>query len=130
MKEEKHKRSLLVKITLIIVGTSTLVLGLVGVAIPVLPTTPFLLVSAACYANSSERMHAFLLKSKIYKNTVEKFIREGGMSLRAKLTITIPVGILLTVLFFVFESPVVKIIIVALFIGKVITFVKIPTIRK
>jgi len=130
MKDEKNKRSLLIKTVLIIVGTSTLALGLVGVVIPVLPTTPFLLVSAACYANSSEKMHAFLLKSKIYKNTVEKFIQEGGMSLKAKLSITIPIGILLTVLFFVFENPVVKIIIVALFLGKVITFVKIPTIRK
>ncbi len=130
MKDKKNKRSLFIKTVLIIVGTSTLALGLIGVAIPVLPTTPFLLVSAACYANSSEKMHAFLLKSKLYKNTVERFLQEGGMTLKAKLTITIPVGILLTVLFFVFESPVVKIIIVALFVGKVITFVKIPTIRK
>src|SRR6056297_2918057 len=98
MKDEKHKRSLLVKITLIIIGTSTLTLGLVGVALPVLPTTPFLLVSVACYANSSEKMHAFLLKSKLYKNTVEKFLQEGGMSLKTKLSITIPVGILLMVL--------------------------------
>ena len=130
MKDEKHKRSLLVKITLIIIGTFTLVLGLIGVMLPILPTTPFLLVSAACYANSSEKMHTFLLKSKIYKNTVDKFIRQGGMSLKAKLTITIPVGILLTVLFFIFESPVVKIIIVALFVAKVITFIKIPTIKE
>ncbi|MFP4461769.1 MAG: YbaN family protein [Thermotogota bacterium] len=130
MKNEKNKRSLLNKTVLIIVGTSTLALGLVGVVLPVLPTTPFLLVSAACYANSSEKMHAFLLKSKVYKNTVDKFLREGGMSLKAKLSITIPVGILLTVLFFVFESPVVKVIIAALFVVKVITFVKIPTIKE
>ncbi len=130
MKDENHRKSLLIKTVLIIVGTFTLTLGLVGVALPVLPTTPFLLVSVACYANSSEKMHAFLLKSKLYKNTVEKFLQEGGMSLKTKLSITIPVGILLMVLFFVFESPVVKIIIVALFVGKVITFVKIPTIKK
>jgi len=130
MKDENHRKSLLIKTVLIIVGTFTLTLGLVGVALPVLPTTPFLLVSVACYANSSEKMHAFLLKSKLYKNTVEKFLQEGGMSLKTKLSITIPVGILLMVLFFVFESPVVKIIIVALFVGKVVTFVKIPTIKK
>ena len=55
---------------------------------------------------------------------------QGGMSLKAKLTITIPVGILLTVLFFIFESPVVKIIIFALFVAKVITFILIPTIEE
>jgi len=128
MKNNSPKRRLLIKVVLILIGSLTLGLGLLGVAIPVLPTTPFLLVSAACYANSSEKMHAFLLKSKVYKNTVDKFINDGGMSLRAKLSITIPVGILLTVLFFVFESPVVKIIIVCLFVAKVITFILIPTI--
>ncbi len=130
MKKERQNKSLVLKISLIIIGSITLVLGLIGVFIPVLPTTPFLLISAGCYANSSEKMHTFLLKSKIYKNTVEKFLQEGGMSLRAKLTITIPVSILLTVLFFFFESPVVKIIIAGLFIAKVITFIKIPTIHK
>src|SRR6056297_683216 len=77
MKDKKLQKSLVIKIILMIIGTFTLGLGLVGVAIPVLPTTPFLLVSAACYANSSDRLHAVLLKSKLYKNTVDKFIREG-----------------------------------------------------
>lgn len=130
MKKERQNKSLVLKISLIIIGSITLVLGLIGVFIPILPTTPFLLISAGCYANSSEKMHAFLLKSKIYKNTVEKFLKEGGVSLRVKMTITIPVSILLTVLFCLFESPVVKCIIAGLFIAKVITFIKIPTIHK
>ncbi len=130
MKDNSPKRRFLIKVILIVIGSLTLGLGLLGVAVPILPTTPFLLVSAACYANSSEKMHTFLLKSKVYKNTVEKFLQQGGMSLKAKLTITIPVGILLTVLFFIFESPVVKIIIFALFVAKVITFILIPTIEE
>ena len=121
---------MLTKVLLIIIGSLTLGLGVLGVLLPVLPTTPFLLVSAACYANSSDKMHTFLLKSRVYKNTVDKYIRQGGMSLRAKLAITIPVGILLTILFFIFESPVVKIVIVVLFIAKVITFIVIPTIKE
>ncbi|HRW35072.1 MAG TPA: YbaN family protein [Thermotogota bacterium] len=130
MKKERRHKGIILKTSLMIIGSTTLVLGLIGVFIPVLPTTPFLLISVGCYANSSEKMHAFLLKSKIYENTVEKFLKEGGMSLRAKLSITIPVGILLTVLFFLFENPVVKIIIAGLFVAKVITFIKIPTINK
>lgn len=130
MKKERRHKGIILKTSLMIIGSTTLVLGLIGVFIPVLPTTPFLLISVGCYANSSEKMHTFLLKSKIYENTVEKFLKEGGMSLRAKLSITIPVGILLTVLFFLFENPVVKIIIAGLFVAKVITFIKIPTINK
>lgn len=46
---------------LLVVGTASLVLGLVGIVLPVLPTTPFLLVTAACYARASTRLYAWLL---------------------------------------------------------------------
>jgi len=113
---------------LILTGTAALFLGILGVFLPVLPTTPFLIVTAGCYANSSDKLHAKLVKSRIYNNTVEKFLKEKGMSLKAKLSITIPVGILLTVLFFLVEPLVLKIIIVVLFVVKVITFSLMPTI--
>src|SRR6056297_4211834 len=113
---------------LILTGTAALFLGILGVFLPVLPTTPFLIVTAGCYANSSDKLHAKLIKSRIYNNTVEKFLKEKGMSLKAKLSITIPVGILLTVLFFLVEPLVLKIIIVVLFVVKVITFSLMPTI--
>jgi len=113
---------------LILTGTAALFLGILGVFLPVLPTTPFLIVTAGCYANSSDKLHAKLIKSRIYNNTVVKFLKEKGMSLKAKLSITIPVGILLTVLFFLVEPLVLKIIIVVLFVVKVITFSLMPTI--
>jgi uncharacterized membrane protein YbaN (DUF454 family) len=46
---------------LIIVGTVALALGAIGIFVPVLPTTPFLLVAAACYARSSTRLYEWLL---------------------------------------------------------------------
>ena len=46
---------------LVVVGTLSLVLGLIGIVVPVLPTTPFLLVAAACYARASTRLYGWLL---------------------------------------------------------------------
>ena len=127
MMPKKKKR--LIQYILILAGSVTLALGFVGVLIPVLPTTPFVLVSLICFANSSEKLHAKLIRSKIYNNTVERFLREKGMTLKAKLVITVPVGILLTVLVFLFDNPWIRLIIITLFVIKIIVFIRIPTIK-
>lgn len=47
------------------VGVSALVTGLVGIVVPVLPTTPFILLAAACFAKSSRRFHDWLLNHRV-----------------------------------------------------------------
>lgn len=49
---------------LLIVGTASLVIGVIGIVVPVLPTTPFLLLTAACYARTSTRLYVWLVGQK------------------------------------------------------------------
>lgn len=54
-------RSRLVRATCVVIGTVALGFGIAGLVLPVLPTTPFLLLAAACYARASERLYTWLL---------------------------------------------------------------------
>ena len=83
-------RHLLVAFGFVCVG-----LGAIGVVLPILPTTPFLLLAAACFANGSERFHSWFCATKLYKNHLEGFVKHRSMPMKTKLCICIPVSALL-----------------------------------
>jgi tRNA (uracil-5-)-methyltransferase TRM9 len=75
---------------LIAAGTTSTAIGILGIFVPILPTTPFLLLAAACYARSSERFYRWLLYNRILGAYIRNYIEGKGMALKAKLfTITL-----------------------------------------
>ena len=75
-------------------------LGTVGVFLPVLPTTPFYLLTVFFFANSSERLHTWFLGTRLYKKHLESFVEHRGMLLSTKLSIIVTVTLLMGFGFF------------------------------
>ena len=88
---------------LIAAGTLSLVIGVIALLIPVVPTTPFLLVAAACYIRGSQRFYSWLINHRWLGPPVRAYREEKGMTLWNKvLTIsTFWIANLVTVLFIV-----------------------------
>jgi hypothetical protein len=72
------------KIFFFIVGSISLALGSLGVFLPVLPTTPFLLLSLYCYMRSSKKLYNFVLNHKILGPYVKDFTSGEGIPLATK----------------------------------------------
>lgn len=75
------------KIVFIILGSVCLALGCVGIALPILPTVPFFLLTLYFYSRSSERLHDWFIGTKLYKKHLESYVKKEGMTLKTKLTI-------------------------------------------
>ena len=67
-------------------GGLSVLLGAIGMFLPVLPTTPFLLLAAACFVRASPRVHLRLVQSKLFGPTLVEWERHRSIRWRAKLT--------------------------------------------
>jgi len=85
--------SQLLRILLRVAGTFLVGLAILGVFLPLLPTTPFLLLAAVCYARSSPKLHNRLLNNKYFGNYIRNYVEGKGIPLKAKI-MTIPLLIL------------------------------------
>lgn len=90
-----------IRYALLVAGSITLVLGLIGIFIPVLPTTPFLLVSAYCYLRSSKRMYNWLIHHKVLGCYIYNYLEHRAVPRKTKigaivfLWLTLSISILL-----------------------------------
>ena len=92
------------KILYLVLGFISFGLGAVGVVLPILPTAPFLLLSAYCFARASKRANDWFLSTKLYNRHLDSFVKNRTMTLKTKLLILIPVSVLLTGAFFLMSN--------------------------
>ncbi len=74
------------RIALIICGSACVALGIVGMFLPVLPTTPFLLLAAVCYARSSQKLYDWLMTNRWCGSYILNYREGRGITLRLKVT--------------------------------------------
>lgn len=117
------------KLMFLLVGLIAFVLGVIGIFLPVLPTTPLFLLTSFCLLKGSEKLNEKFMKTKMYEKYVKSFVEKDGMTLKAKLCLTVPVSLLLLFMFITIESPIMKGVIVVMWLAKVIVFTKMKTIK-
>src|SRR4030066_2099589 len=99
---KKSKKHRVVRALLLGVGTVSLVLGAIGIVLPILPPTPLLLLSAACYLRSSERMRKWLLGNRWFGEYIKNYQSGKGIPLKTKIVAMtfLWVGIVFSAFFF------------------------------
>ena len=116
---------------LIITGTFFVGLGVLGILLPLLPTTPFLLLAAACYARSSRRFYDWLLNNKWFGNYIKNYRERKGVPLKVKvlsisfLWITIGYSVV-----FVVHILLIRIILILMAMGVTTHILSIKTLKQ
>ncbi|MBU3143744.1 YbaN family protein [Clostridium sp. CF012] len=75
------------KIIYVVVGFIAMGLGIIGIILPILPTTPFLLLASVCFMRGSEKLNHWFKDTKIYKKNLEVFIKDRTLTLKQKVLI-------------------------------------------
>jgi len=102
------------KAILLAIGFLSLGLGLIGILVPILPTTPFLLLTSFCFMKGSTRFDHWFKSTALYEKYLADFVARGGMTLKAKIHICAACTLLLAVPFFMVDNRFMRLCLLAL----------------
>lgn len=119
------------KLLFVVLGCISVALGAAGAVLPLLPSFPFLLFAAFCFARSSERLHRWFTGTKLYKNNLESYVKGKGMTRKTKVRIMVTVTLLMAVGFIMMHRvPVGRIVLACVWVFHVLYFtLGVKTIR-
>lgn len=119
------------KFVYLIIGFVSVALGSIGVILPILPTTPFLLLALVCFSKSSKRIEKWFTSTTLYKNHLDSFIKYRQMTLKTKVCLLTFASTMLVFAFCIMNNFYGKLMIICLIIFKYYYFIfKIKTIEK
>lgn len=109
------------------IGFIFLGLAVLGVTLPLLPTTPFVLVAASCFAKSSPRLHQKLLDNKIFGPLINNWENHRIISIKAKSIALTTMFLSVCWSFYMLEQIYLQILIAVLVLGPAIFIIRLPT---
>jgi uncharacterized membrane protein YbaN (DUF454 family) len=121
---EKVKR-----ILFIVVGTILLGIGGFGVLLPIVPTTPFLLLAAACYARGSKRIHRWMLRNRVFGAFIRNYVERKGITPRQKIVTLGFLWVTMTfTIVYVVDSLILRLFLVLIALAVSVHILKLPTL--
>jgi uncharacterized membrane protein YbaN (DUF454 family) len=113
----------------VVLGTIFVVVGVIGIFVPILPTTPFLLLASACYVRGSKRLHAWLLSHGRLGAFIRAYEEGRGIPLRAKAVALTMMWASIGYALYRFPMPWLQALLVAIGAGVTIYLLRLPTLR-
>lgn len=115
------------KLALNLIGILAIALGILGIFLPLLPTTPFLLLAAACFARSNERMHRWLLSHGVFGEYLRNYEAGRGIPARAKALALVMMWSSLAYAGWRYELLWLRLLLLAIGLGVSIYLLRLPT---
>lgn len=118
------------KIVFIILGSICVILGLIGIIVPLLPTTPFLLLAAFFYGKSSKRLQQWLFNNRVFGAYLTNYVEGRGISIRNKVyTLTFLWLAIGYTIFFIISNFLIRLLLLLIAICVTIHILTIKTIK-
>ena len=114
---------------LIAAGTISAAIGIVGIFVPLLPTTPFLLLAAACYLRSSQKFYGWLLNNRFIGAYLRNYLQGKGMPRKIKIITVLLLWVTITCsIIFAVQGLIIRVLLLVIAIGAVsYTHLTLPT---
>lgn len=123
-------RKRLLRGILVSLGTISLALGIIGIFIPILPTTPFLLLAAGCYAKGSKRFYQWLMKNRWLGSYIRNYQEGRGIPLKVKIaTILLLWSTMVVSIVMIVSNNYIKLILFVIGLSVTIHIITIKTFR-
>ena len=111
------------KVLYVILGCIGVGMGAVGAVLPLLPSFPFLLLAAFCFARSSEKLNNWFINTRLYKENLESYVQGKGMTRKTKIKIMVTVTILMSIGFIMMHAvPVGRIVLGCVWVFHILYF--------